>query len=273
MSQEITGPDDFSQQDWRELYELKEQVDQTAEQTGIPRRDILKGAGLLAAGSLAGGISAQQAIERFVQEAEAQASTSDSDGNVGTPSDPVDVFADGIDATSASIEQQFINNNQIYVQPSQPPDLTDAVWLDTDAQPFSSVQTFLSSSQDISIGFSSQTLQFDNTARDKRNEWDNTNYQFVPDEDGVYHVDGRVAWQNPGTDHVLRVNLFVNGGSERRVVYVTPTNDKTSMDMPSAYLSLNAGDTVEIRVANEDFDDSSVLASTERTWLNIQRVD
>jgi hypothetical protein len=123
MSQEITGPDDFSAQDWQELYEIKEQVDQTAEQTGIPRRDILKGAGLLAAGSLAGGISAQQAIERFVQEAEAQASTSDSDGNVGTPSDRVDVFADGVDATSASIED--IENGNWYDNPVVDPDTTD----------------------------------------------------------------------------------------------------------------------------------------------------
>lgn len=61
---------------------------------GFTRREAIKLVGLVAGGMALGG-----AITEVVS---AQASTSDSDGNVGLPGDRVDVFADGVDANSVS---------------------------------------------------------------------------------------------------------------------------------------------------------------------------
>jgi len=70
----------------------KADIDKLAQATGTSRRDILKIAAALGIGTIGGGITARE----LVQEAQAAASTTDGDGNVGTPQNPVDVFADGI---------------------------------------------------------------------------------------------------------------------------------------------------------------------------------
>jgi len=81
--------DDFSEE---ELAALKD-VAQAKANGGfdIDRRDALA---LLTGGALGGG-----AALGAVGSAAAAASTSDSDGNVGTPSSRIDVFADGVNAT------------------------------------------------------------------------------------------------------------------------------------------------------------------------------
>lgn len=65
---------------------------------GVSRRELLQAGGALSVGGLLGGGSGYA----LTQEAEAQAATDDSDGNVGTPNDRVDVFADGVDSNVVS---------------------------------------------------------------------------------------------------------------------------------------------------------------------------
>jgi len=60
----------------------------------LSRRETLKLLGALGVGVAGGGAAAQS-----IGIVSADASTSDSDGNVGLPGDRVDVFADGVDAT------------------------------------------------------------------------------------------------------------------------------------------------------------------------------
>lgn len=81
-----------ARQDGEDPEAVAERIWQNAR--GVSRRELLGGAGALAAGTAIGAGGAFGATQR----ASAQASTSDGDGNVGTPNDEVDVFADSVDA-------------------------------------------------------------------------------------------------------------------------------------------------------------------------------
>jgi len=89
-------------------------VDAIAQETGTSRRQVLQIIAAVGVGSIAGGVS----VSQLVSEAQAQASTSDSDGNVGTPSDRVDVFADGVDASVIDTENINISEIGQYISAS-----------------------------------------------------------------------------------------------------------------------------------------------------------
>lgn len=76
-------------------------IEALATKTGLTRRQILGIGATLAGSGALGGYAATEAID----PAQAQADTGDSDGNVGLPTDRVDVFADGIDSNSLSTDQ------------------------------------------------------------------------------------------------------------------------------------------------------------------------
>lgn len=115
MSDSPESIDDFTKDELQTLHELAQDLDKTAERTGVSRRDIMQSAAVLGVGAMAGGVSAQQLIEHV----SAQADTTDEHGNVGLPSDRVDVFADGIDANvidsdTVSTER---TNSTVFVSP------------------------------------------------------------------------------------------------------------------------------------------------------------
>jgi len=98
----------LSREKQQTLVDLAEsdELDNLAESTGLSRRQLLGiGIGLLGSATV-GGLSAQE----MIQEVKADASTTDSDGNVGLPGDRVDVFAESADISgtlstdSATIE-------------------------------------------------------------------------------------------------------------------------------------------------------------------------
>jgi hypothetical protein len=70
---------------------------------GVSRRELLQAGGALGVGGLLGGGGGYA----LTQEAKAQAATDDSDGNVGTPDDRVDVFADGVDSNVVSAADEL----------------------------------------------------------------------------------------------------------------------------------------------------------------------
>lgn len=81
---------------------------ETDPDTNLPRRDLLKGAALLGTGAAIGTGGAFAATGQVA----ADASTTDTDGDIGTPTDRVDAFLDGADANSidtdeAAIKSQF----------------------------------------------------------------------------------------------------------------------------------------------------------------------
>lgn len=73
-------------------------IQEISEETGLSRRQVLGIGGALLASAGVGGVTADQ----IIQEVKADASTTDSDGNVGLPGDRVDLYADGIDSNVVS---------------------------------------------------------------------------------------------------------------------------------------------------------------------------
>jgi hypothetical protein len=84
-------------------------VDAVADATGMSRRSVILAAAALGVGTIGGGVTARE----LIQEAQAAASTTDGDGNVGTPQNPVDVFADGISSNSVNTEQLGNNGSTV----------------------------------------------------------------------------------------------------------------------------------------------------------------
>jgi len=72
---------------------------------GVSRRELLQAGGALGVGGLLGGGGGYA----LTQDARGQAATDDSDGNVGTPDDRVDVFADGVDGNVVSAGHKLNN--------------------------------------------------------------------------------------------------------------------------------------------------------------------
>ncbi|QIO22411.1 twin-arginine translocation signal domain-containing protein [Haloarcula sp. JP-L23] len=95
---------DLSNEELEALAELA----QARVERRVSRRDVLKGAGALGVGGLLGGGA--------TSAASADASDTDSVPDVGTPSNPVDVFGDGISANSVSTENTI--NNRVQVNPN-----------------------------------------------------------------------------------------------------------------------------------------------------------
>lgn len=76
---------------------------------GVDRRTLMQALGATGVGALLGGGSLA-AVDR----AAGQASTSDGDGDVGLPGDPVDVFADGVDANEIATGE--LNTTTHYIR-------------------------------------------------------------------------------------------------------------------------------------------------------------
>lgn len=84
----------------KQVKALQEVADQEAS-NWPSRRDVLKASAIAGGAGTAGAVMSNEGVS----QAKAAASTSDGDGDVGTPSSPVDVFADGVDAVSVGAEQ------------------------------------------------------------------------------------------------------------------------------------------------------------------------
>lgn len=95
-------PEEFTDLSKDQREALAELAKQHAKPGSVSRRDALKAGSGLGLGALLGGGSVMTAMD----QARADASSSDSDGDIGTPSDRNDVFADGVDANSVNLAVQ-----------------------------------------------------------------------------------------------------------------------------------------------------------------------
>lgn len=91
-------PDRFTEEELRSLKQLAQSAG-----GGPTRRDALAGLGLLGGGTLLGGAT----IHSLLGTAAADASTTDGDPDLGLPSDRVDAFLDGLDATSITLDTSY----------------------------------------------------------------------------------------------------------------------------------------------------------------------
>jgi len=211
-------------------------VDAIAQETGTSRRQVLQIIAAVGVGSIAGGVS----VSQLISEAQAQASTSDSDGNVGTPADRVDLFADGIDANGAEF-----NSN----------DITGVSSLSTEEANVTN-ETFISATRSSSannVSAGTRTNIVDTQNIDNRGEF-NSNQQFTPDKSGWYRIyaHARFGDGSDGDRYIIEVE-DVNSSS----VISTATPEITdSSGNPRTYVALlvelTSGTTYQVRAANSD---------------------
>lgn len=95
-------PTDDGNQLTHEDKTILKRIAESVKRGDISRRDLIK----LGIGGAVGGA--------LVGSASADASTSDSDGDIGTPNDRVDVFADGVNGNSVTTDDQTINSSVTY---------------------------------------------------------------------------------------------------------------------------------------------------------------
>lgn len=106
MADGPTSLDDFTPEQLNALQDIAQaRIDDS-----LSRRDALKALGMVGGGAATGAIGGAT----LTQGAKADASTTDSDGDVGQPNDRVDGFFDGVDATSVSADE---TQNKNYVEP------------------------------------------------------------------------------------------------------------------------------------------------------------
>lgn len=97
---------EFDPEEIRATVEAVNEAEDAASMSSLSRRDILALGSVFGLSTVLGWVGGQQSV----QKAAADASTSDDEGDVGQPDDRVDVFADGIDGKSASIDTLDFRN-------------------------------------------------------------------------------------------------------------------------------------------------------------------
>lgn len=85
----------------RDEQRILAEIAQARSEGRINRRTLLQASGALGVGALVGGGAAYGSIDT----AAADASTSDSDGDIGTPSNRIDIFGDGVDSLTIAARE------------------------------------------------------------------------------------------------------------------------------------------------------------------------
>jgi hypothetical protein len=222
----------------------------------MSKRDFLKAAGVLGTGAVLGGGAASE----FTGDAQAAASTTDADGDIGTPSNPEDVFADalavfdgannqigsfdetGIETPSLNTEQASITN-ETYVE----------AYLDTSI---------------TGVAAGNYTNALDTEIDDSRGEFSSN--QFTPDETGTYSVIGGVRMRGgaSGDDYVARLHKPSDGNNAMFWQY---TNHGGNTTLPILYQGELIGGTVyELQVQNLD-SSYEVESGADQTRVTIER--
>ena len=185
----------------------------------------------------------------------------------------------GTDAIRDSVntEEQIINSNQVFVQADQPADLDDAVWLNTDPLPFSSIRVELTTDQSIPGGPSSQNIEFDNVERDVNNEYDLNDHGFQPIEAGEYQINGQIKYSGGDPDDRLTTFIFVDGDVKGRHLIRRPeiganTPKDGTIVLPPISVNVAGGETVEFNFRNRD-SDCDLVGDPQFSYLTISRVD
>jgi len=228
-----TGLDRLAELDDDELDALIE-IAQARASGALSRRGLLKAGGTLGALGLVGGSA--------VGSSAADASTSDSDSNAGRPSDRVDVFADGVDATSVSTNEGQVTN-ETFVRLTRSSDTAS-----TSAGDFVNL--------------------FDGKSKDNRGEF-NSSQEFSPEKDGEYIIivnpDIRGSTTD-GDDIIIEVYNVTDS-----TFLIRSRAEASSAESPASVVfavNLDSGNNYELRATNLD---SSFYIDTDQTTGVIKR--
>lgn len=206
---------------------------------GLTRRQALTAIAAIASGATLG-----VAIQEAVGVAEAGASTSDGDGDVGTPSNPVDVFADGVDATSVTTDEVNVAN----LGP----------------------RAYLSTNQTISANTTTK-VTFDSETFDDEAEFDTANHQFVAEDSGRYSISATLLYDKAISSGVpIQALIYVNGSRVADCRKNTAASSYSSVSVDDTR-DLAAGDYIEIYTRQGDSTSIDVFGGTDFTHVEITK--
>jgi hypothetical protein len=223
----------------------KADIDKLAQATGTSRRDILKIAAALGIGTIGGGITARE----LVQEAQAAASTTDGDGNVGTPQNPVDIFADGISTNSVDTDKTAIDQ------------VAGAGYPTTD-------QT-ISPTTFTKLAF--DTVEFDDTSVvDFRPSSNDIEIQTT----GTYDLSYYFTW-NGGSlvdGDLIGHRIYINGANETYHLATASGSGNGRTQKTNLTKELSSGDVLDVRAYHNSGGDRIIKSGNRFTRLQIKRV-
>lgn len=217
-----------------------EELAEAREDNSISRREAVKLGTAVGLGGLLGG----GGTAAMIDPASADASASDSDGDVGTSSDRVDVFGDGVDVLSLNTNKASITNESFVVGKR------------------ATGMTGLASGTYHNI--------IDTEVTDNLGEF-NTSYQFVPNETGWYDVQAAVRLSTTDGD---RLNFVVYDDTNASVVSNGGYRFQAGGTKPGSSFAttvkLSAGTKYAVKILNIDssFD---INGGAGFTWAKFKR--
>lgn len=135
---------------------------------------------------------------------------------------------------------------------------------------------YLSTSQTIPDD-GRNTVEFDGTVVDDRNEWNNSgNYVFTCATDGDYHVSTSVEWQGnfpAGTEH----NVYVRVNSSDKARRTQSVDNDTYSGILDEHVcktlrGLSAGDEIEVQVSQTSGGSEDLGTGEAETYLTVDKI-
>jgi len=223
---------------------------------GVTRREMLAGAGILGGGALlgSGGTAA------LTGDAQAAASTTDGDGDIGTPANPEDVYADAL-AVFDGANNQIGSFDETGIQ-------TPSVNTDEgDITNETFVKATLTSTKS---GLASDTYHdiADNEVADNRDELDGS-FNFVPDKTGWYKVTIVVNTANGGDQDEYELVVYDNDADTYEERLRAHSSGAGYGDAVTLTLELTSGTSYAVQIKNRY--STFVLAPFRETNYTIEK--
>ena len=132
----------------------------------------------------------------------------------------------------------------------------------------SSLSVFRSVTQEIASNNTRTTVKFDDVVDDDFSAWSFGDYTYTIPEDGDYHIDCLLNWQDMVSSAVTK--LYVNvAGSD--TIYVHSSGFHT-LSASKTVTSLTQGDTVRVDVSQSDSSTHDLNSGDRNTFLTIHKV-
>ena len=128
---------------------------------------------------------------------------------------------------------------------------------------------YLSANQSITANTITK-VALDTALFDIQNEFDSTNNRITVTEAGIYAIIGQVEFDVTATGDVLRVYIYVNGGT-KALTGLTASDVSYHILSVAKILQLSAGDYVELYVKNVSSDDT-ILSGSAITFLCVAKI-
>jgi len=238
-----------------ELEAIVQSQQQTIAKMLPGRRNVLKGAGLLTGGALAGAAATERAS--------AQAA-----GTVGTSNDPVNLNAWDLNVANQVTSDLPMGGN----------DLTNVGAADMQTGKITNhtdIRAHLSGDYSYSTadGWDTLPLRDDANGKDTRDEWTNTSNTFSPDEDGEYWVAISASFAVSADGDDIRVRFSNSTDGINKLAKAGPTGG-TAISTPSTAKKVNllSAKTYQVEVRNDDNDDT-IRDFESQTFVTIERAN